>query len=28
VEKAWLNEAGDYSHGHSLALDAHEMEVV
>ena len=28
VEKAWLNEAGDYSHDHSLALDAHEMEVV
>jgi hypothetical protein len=28
VEKAWLNESGDYSHGDSLALDAHEMEVV
>ena len=28
VEKAWLNKKGDYSFGHSYALDSHEMEVV
>jgi hypothetical protein len=28
VEKQWLNKEGKYSHGHSYALDPHEMEVV
>src|SRR5258708_22497388 len=28
VEKQWLTENGEYSHGHFLALDPHEMEVV
>jgi len=28
VEKGWFNKKGQYTHGHSYALDSHEMEVV